>query len=984
MSRSLRQNQLKAIKSSVDSDFESGVHFHATGTGKSWIALEILLAFRHRYPDKHVLWICEHKSVLVEQFSKQTLRERGYRRVFDEFILIDYAGKKHSEWVDNVNSAMIWKKPILLIVNRAYLVSSNNYTKLRAKFGLVIHDECHSVSNKTTQAFYDYFIKKQDGIKCIGFSATPLSGTVPFDKTLSQYTISDAYKDGVVVKPIIRWVNSSDKLSQVDIIRIFKNNINELPYKKVIVWCGMITYAKHMAELWSCAFPDSLICLDTSEQNLSEDETGFSGYEEFKESENNAFLFCACKHREGSDIRNLDCCVFLDRVQERTAKTFVQCVGRVLRLDKSGRKQYGLIIDVRAKSPIEVCDRMNQYINPGNNTFPWDYSFSYGRINNKLIKFNKLVLLKEPNCSNVTLSSEVVKEGKPFTVTEEDLVKRFVRDVPSDLVYQTRLRRELDMIIGKDLGHNIVLALEVLDMTKNMPHITRGSCGSSLVCYLLGISHVDPVKYRISFARFLNQYRNNLPDIDFDFPHMLRDEVFLKLQLRWPGKIARISNHIHYHKKSAIRQSLRENGVTGFVGKYEINDKLRALGAKERQKVLKDAEQLEDTFRGYSLHCGGVVFFSDGIPEDLKLSTKKDGIIGQVILNKEDVARDKNFKIDILSSRALSQLYSANKYRLIDFYANHDDIATSELISRGDNIGITLAESPLMKKAMLKLRPTCLDDVAACMAIIRPTAKEARDSLIPVSLENHIIYDDDAIEFIMKALGCDEDLADKYRRAFAKHDKKVIEELKKELPKDKRPVLKKLACLRKYGFCKAHAYSYAQLVWQLAYCKAHYPVQFWKAALKHCHSFYRKWVHMYEASCVGVDVLAEIGKRDTSIYADARSKKTFDIPLIEQLRRYGFWQMKDDLFIPDCYCRMERGMVHFSGIIASSRTLSFEPGKDSSVVIYLGIGKQHIDYIEVTMNGKIPNLSEMVGCRGVGRMTDHITNSIDVVKFEFY
>ena len=981
---SLRTNQLKAIKSSIDSDFESGVHFHATGTGKSWIALEILLAFREKYPDKHVLWICEHKSVLVEQFAKRTLKERGYRKVFDKFIIIDYAGKKHPKWVQNVNSAMIWSKPILLIVNRAYLVSSNNYRQLRAKFGLVIHDECHSASNKTTKEFYEFFIQKQQDLRCIGFSATPLSGIAPFDKTLSQYTISDAYKDGVVVKPVIRWVNSSEKLSQVDIIRIFKKHINDLPYKKVIVWCGMIEYAKHMAELWSCAFPDSLICVDTSDQG-GEDETSFGDYETFSKCEENSFLFCACKHREGSDIQNLDCCVFLDRVQERTAKTFVQCVGRVLRLDKTGKKKYGLIIDVRAKSPIEVCDRMNQYINPGNHTFPWDYSFSYGRLNNKLIKFNQLVLLKdsEQQASKATLQEAGNSEGQPFTVTEEDLVKRFVRPVPNDQAYQSRLRRELDMIIGKDLGHNIVLALEVLDMTKNMPHVTRGSCGSSLVCYLLGISHVDPIKYRISFARFLNQYRSNLPDIDFDFPHMLRDEVFLKLQLRWPGKVARISNHIHYHKKSAIRHALRENGVKGFVGKYEVNEKLRSLGAKKRQKVLKDAEKLEDTFRGYSLHCGGVVFFSDGIPNDLKIPTK-DGIIGQVTLNKEDVARDKNFKIDILSSRALSQLYSANKHGPIDFYANHDDLATSELISRGDNIGITLAESPLMKKAMLKLKPNCLDDVAACMAIIRPTAKEARDSLIPVSLENHIIYDDDAIEFIMNALGCDEDLADKYRRAFAKHDKKVIEELKKDLPKEKHPILKKLNCLRKYGFCKAHAYSYAQLVWQLAYCKAHRPVQFWKAALKHCHSFYRKWVHMYEASCAGVDVLAEIGRRDTSIYADARSRKTFDTPLIEQLRSYGYWYMKGDLFIPDCYCRMERGMVHFSGIIACSRTLSFEPGKDSSVVMYLGIGKQHVDYIEVTVTGKVPNIAEMVGCRGVGRMTDHVANSIEAAKFEFY
>jgi DNA polymerase III alpha subunit len=626
-------------------------------------------------------------------------------------------------------------------------------------------------------------------------------------------------------------------------------------------------------------------------------------------------------------------------------------------------------------------------------------------MSNKLVKFNQLELRKFDDVKHQPEApqSEAPSNGDTGSVdeqiNEEQLTSRFVRSIPDEPAYTERLRRELDMIIGKNLAHNILLALDVLEMTKNMPHVTRGSCGSSLVCYLLGISHVDPVKYDISFSRFLSQYRSNLPDIDFDFPHALRDEVFLKLQLKWPGKIARISNHIHFHKKSAIRQALRDNGVSGFVGKYEINEKLRKLDASTRKQVLDDAGKLEDTFRGYSLHCGGVVFFAEGIPEELKMPGSH-GIIGQVTLNKEDVARDKNFKIDILSSRALSQLYMANLYRPIDFYANHDDVLTSQLISRGDNIGITLAESPLMRKAMLKLRPKCLDDVAACMAIIRPTAKEARDSIIPVSLKNHIVYDDDAIRFIQEVLDCEEDLADKYRRAFAKGDTKVINELKKTLPKEKHPVLKKLHCLRKYGFCKAHAYSYAQLVWQLAYCKAHRPVQFWKAALKNCNSFYRRWVHLYEASRAGVDVASELAKEQTSIYAEARSRKTFDTPLLDQLRDYGYWKMDGDRFIPGCYLddddggdsdvpvtathRQERPgrRVKYSGIIACSRILDLDPGKESTVVMSLGIGNGR--YIEVTVTGRIPNVAKMVGCKGRGILFDETTLSIQSNSFKFF
>ena len=75
------------------------------------------------------------------------------------------------------------------------------------------------------------------------------------------------------------------------------------------------------------------------------------------------------------------------------------------------------------------------------------------------------------------------------------------------------------------------------------------------------------------------------------------------------------------------------------------------------------------------------------------------------------------------------------------------------------------------------------------------------------------------------------------------------------LPEDKRKSIEeKLSNLRKYSFCKSHSYSYAQLVYKLAYQKGHNPKQFWKATIKHIKSSYKKWVHLYEARVVGVDV----------------------------------------------------------------------------------------------------------------------------------
>ena len=72
MNTSLRSNQKKAIDSSIKNNFQSGVHFHATGTGKSWIALEIIIEYNKRYPHNNIIWMCEQKSILIEQFNKKS------------------------------------------------------------------------------------------------------------------------------------------------------------------------------------------------------------------------------------------------------------------------------------------------------------------------------------------------------------------------------------------------------------------------------------------------------------------------------------------------------------------------------------------------------------------------------------------------------------------------------------------------------------------------------------------------------------------------------------------------------------------------------------------------------------------------------------------------------------------------------------------------------------------------------------------------
>jgi len=987
----LRKNQIKAIESSLDNDFESGIHFHATGSGKSWISMCLIDLFNEKYPKANIMWICEKKSILIEQFSSNNIKERNFTNILKKFHLLNYSEIKQKDWFNSVNTSKFWGKPVLLIINRAFLTSSEKYKKIKLDFHLIIHDECHSISNKTTQTFYQYNLSKAIIPKCIGFSATPNQELEPFKKIISSYSIYDSFIDEVIVPPKIKLFTSNDTLSQTDILLSIKEIINNsnIPYKKIIIWCGMIELCVNMAKLWKDYFQDYLICIDTSDESI---QNLYKGYTDFERAESMAILFCACKHREGSDIKNLDCCVFLDKVENRCPKVFVQCIGRVLRLDKERKKMFGLVIDVKAKSSFTICSNINSYLNIEDNIFPWKYDYDKVVTNSKLIKINSLTMI-QPSLHQ----EEIDESSKTIFDTEKkyeisDITSLFIREIPNEKEYTERLDYELNMIHKKNLISHLLQAIEILKITKSIPHVTRGSCGSSLVCYLLGISHTDPVKYNIKFARFLNEYRNNLPDIDLDFPHNLRDEVFLKIELNWPGKIARISNHVYYHDKSALRQAIRNAGIHKFIGKNEIEKEIAKMPKDTRDFIKNEKKRLEDTFRCYSLHCGGIVYYPEGVPKELLLNEKKDKILYQVSLNKIDIAKDKNFKIDILSSRAISQLYEINKYKPIYFENFEYDEKTAQLLSSGDNLGITLAESPLMRKALMKIKPKSIYDIAVCLSIIRPAAKDARNIESHENFDDYIIFDDDAIDIISKDFNVSDADADKFRRGFAKGDKEVIADFKiliSHLSKGQQyEILKKLSNLSRYGFCKSHAFSYAQLVWKLAYMKANHPKEFWRATLNNCQSSYKKWVHLYEAKLNGIDLNKEkLNKDDVSIYALNRRKKIENFDVFQQLRNYGYWNMVNNDFFPGCYYYKKDDSYHFNGIIASMRMKNNPNPKEKTkyAMLFIGVGSRK--YIQVNID-KIKYIdSKKIGIMGIGKPVSDLDKMCDIIttdNFTFF
>ena len=109
------------------------------------------------------------------------------------------------------------------------------------------------------------------------------------------------------------------------------------------------------------------------------------------------------------------------------------------------------------------------------------------------------------------------------------LTERFKRQMPNGEVYQKRLAEEFELILKQRFTEYFLKICDIIDLTSDLKHMTRGSAGSSLVCYLLGITDVDPVKWNIPVARFLNPLRDDLPDVDIDFEHWRQKDIMERI-----------------------------------------------------------------------------------------------------------------------------------------------------------------------------------------------------------------------------------------------------------------------------------------------------------------------------------------------------------------------------------------------------------------------------------------------------------------------
>ena len=381
-----RDNQKEAISHIKKYGFETGIHCQATGTGKSLIILKYIDLMHKKNPKCKIILFTERVSILSDlfDFKNQDIKNRKNYNFWKEhgisdldiFAIIDRVTTKKIDWIDIMNKTT---KPTLLVINRAYLTLTDKYKNIQ-NLSLILHDECHNVpSNKC----YD-FLKHNKDIKVpiVGFSATPLrTGTTKkgdvsisnmtrlveiygFDNKLNlltNYNMVYAISNDppLILAPRFYWFDietlqtkkqEGKQLSLTEIgsaLRVLEEVVQTMHYKKIVAWCGTILLCKEWYEEIN-KFKERYPNLKNMElfMDLSiKSDAKIKGYDNFKTLESNGIMLCAQKHREGSDISNLDGCIFLDKVKSRGSVPFIQSIGRVLRLDPNKKKLNGIVID---------------------------------------------------------------------------------------------------------------------------------------------------------------------------------------------------------------------------------------------------------------------------------------------------------------------------------------------------------------------------------------------------------------------------------------------------------------------------------------------------------------------------------------------------------------------------------------------------------------------------------------------------------------
>jgi error-prone DNA polymerase len=452
---------------------------------------------------------------------------------------------------------------------------------------------------------------------------------------------------------------------------------------------------------------------------------------------------------------------------------------------------------------------------------------------------------------------------------------------------EIRIRQELELVRqGRRAGFFLRL-WEILDFAhqNDLPARGRGSSVGSIICFLLGLSGIDPIKYHLVVERFLNEARleEDLPDIDLDLGRDARDRLFRHIfETYGTEHAAQVCNFIEYRYPSAVRDIGKALALPeGDIDKIAKRIRSRFAGSLEEElagmpeyasrlrfSMWRDFVRLVEELRGIprhlSQHSGGVIISTSRMDEQVPVeAAAMDGrFIAQ--WDKDSVADARMFKLDLLGYPSLDQLARGLRYveerhgRVIQPKdIDLTDPKVYEMIQAGDVLGVVQIQSRAQIQVLQRIRVSRIEDLVIQVALIRPGPIQGgavhpyiarclgqepitydHPSLEPVLAETRgvFVFQEQVILASMALAGFTSGQAEALRRAMSrKRSREAMEALRQEFfagaaargvgPKTAETVYQKILSFAEFGFPKSHAAAMAVTAFQVAWLKRYYKAE---------------------------------------------------------------------------------------------------------------------------------------------------------------
>jgi len=466
-----------------------------------------------------------------------------------------------------------------------------------------------------------------------------------------------------------------------------------------------------------------------------------------------------------------------------------------------------------------------------------------------------------------------------------------------DATLRATLRKELDLIAELRYAHYFLTVHDIVRYARSQGILCqgRGSAANSAVCYVLGVTSVDPTKVDLLFERFISKERLEPPDIDVDFEHSRREEVMQYVYRRYGRhRAAIIATVIHYRPRSAIRDvgkalgltedvtSLLADTVWGSWGDGLSDGQVRQAGLDPQNAMIERAVALASELiefpRHLSQHVGGYVLTQDRLDTYVPIGNAAMEDRTFIEWDKDDVDALNMMKVDVL---ALGMLTCIRK--CFDLIANHkgkrwelatipqDDKPVYDMLCRGESLGVFQVESRAQMNMLPRLKPRVFYDLVIEVAIVRPGPIQGdmvhpylrrRNGIekvtYPAPSPEHgdadelrrvlhktlgvPLFQEQAMRIAIEAAKFTPEEANGLRRSMAtfrnlgtigKFESKMIGNMiaRGYAPEFAKNCFDQIKGFGSYGFPESHAASFAQLVYVSSWLKHYHPDAFCCALL---------------------------------------------------------------------------------------------------------------------------------------------------------